>query len=165
MKDNKEIQEEFTEAEQVFLKARSKLRSLSGKGLQYMEAFEDYNKARQRLQDIRNKIMEMGTVLFSETVYSVRCGKCGHTDGIYCDKPSDVFECDHCGGISQIEHGDAKNKMTGTVLLLKTVYSIRCGGCGYTNGIYCERPSNTLECICCGETSQIEYEIVKAPSY
>lgn len=163
MKDNKEIQEKFTKAEEEFLKARSELRSLSGKGVRYIEAFENYNEAKQRLQDVKDEIK--GTVLFSETVYFIRCGKCGHTDGIYCDKPSDVFECDHCGGISQIEHGNAKNKMTGTVLLLKTVYSIRCGECGYTNGIYCERPSNILECGCCGEISQIEYEIVKAPSY
>lgn len=111
MKNNKEIQEKFTKAEEEFLKARSKLRNLSGKNIRYMKAFEDYNEAKQQLQDVKDKIK--GTVLFQETVYSIRCGECGHTNGIYCDNPS----------------------------------------------------SKTLECSCCGKILQIEYEIVKIPSY
>jgi len=110
MKNNKEVQEKFTEAEKEFSEARLELRNSSEKSSQYANAFEDYSKAKQRLQDVKNEIK-------------------------------------------------------GTVLFLETTYFVRCGECGYTNGIYCKRPPNTLECGCCGKTSQIKYEIVKAPSY
>lgn len=56
------------------------------------------------LRNITSKQELVGkTVLFVETFYFIKCGKCSREDGAYYDKPPKKYKCGICGHTSLIE--------------------------------------------------------------
>ncbi len=101
METDQEIQEEFTKAERAYKEAQIKFRNLP-LGADDRKARKEYDKAGERLEEIKKKLAKE-TVLFAETFYFIKCGKCGREEGAYYDKPPKESECDYCGHVSWID--------------------------------------------------------------
>ena len=107
--DNK-LQEEVTETENILYYARKELDKISDKlSSDYLFHKKQLETSSIKLDDIRKKISGK-TVLFSETMYFIRCGSCGCGDmlGAYYTKPPEEYKCDLCDKTTKIEHEIAR---------------------------------------------------------
>lgn len=104
------LQEKVIKTEDIFYSSRKELGKISDKlSPGYLFHKKQLEDSSLELDDIRKKLSGK-TVLFSETMYFVRCGSCGGGEllGAYYAKLPEEYKCDLCGKTTKIEYEIAR---------------------------------------------------------